>query len=100
VRASPLFFRFPVEGLIRVGAVEIALQLLRERYGPMLEFSDSPTIWESWMPCVRVGGKTFRGEFPSWVHSGGVSPAWIFLRYILGVSPIGPGFQRCRIRPQ
>ena len=99
-RSSPLFFHYPTEGLIRAGAVEPALRLMRERYGPMMEFSDAPSIWESWLPYVRVRGKDFRGESPSWVHSGGVSPAWTLSRYVLGVLPSKPGFQKCRIEPR
>ena len=101
VRASPLFLHYVVEGLIRAGAVGEALRVLSNRYETMVGFSEAPTIWESWWPFVRVRGARYRGELPSWAHTGGVGPAWTLSRRVLGVYPVGPGFrQGCRIEPR
>src|SRR5437763_643856 len=51
-RASPLYFYYVVEGLMKVGSGEFALKQLHERYAPMLDSSDSPTLWESWPNVV------------------------------------------------
>ena len=106
VRASPLFFNDVIEGLMQAGAVEEALALMRDRYAPMMDFTDSPTIWESFVPYVRIvrgvrQGERFgyTGTLPSFVHTGGVGSAWTMSRYVLGINPVGPGFQKCRIEP-
>jgi alpha-L-rhamnosidase len=90
-RATPLYFYYVVEGLIKVGASEIALQQVRERYEPMMRVSDFPTIWENWLDQA--------GPWESQVHTGGVGPVWTMSKHVLGVHPVGAGFRKCRIEP-
>jgi hypothetical protein len=102
---SPLNLYYVLEGLIKAGAPEKAQQIMRERYRPMLEFSDVPTMWESWNPYARergtlIGRELYVGELPSFIHSGSVGPAWTLSKHILGVYPEGAGFRKCRIEPQ
>jgi alpha-L-rhamnosidase len=104
-RPSPLNLYYVIEGLIKVGAAGTAQKLMCEQFQPMLGASDFPTIWESWSPYVRergalIGRELYVGELPSYLHSGGVGPAWTMSKHFLGVYPIGPGFQKCRIAPQ
>jgi hypothetical protein len=78
---------------------------MRERYAPMVEFSDVPTVWEFWMPFVRERGANVdrefgHGELAGLAHTGGVGPAWTLSKHVLGVYPVGAGFQGCRIEPQ
>ena len=103
--ATPLFYYYLAEGLIAAGATEAALQGIRDRYGPMIEGSDAPTVWEFWRPYVRERGARFghefgHGELAGLTHSAGVGPAWTLSKHVLGVYPVGPGFQKCRIEPQ
>jgi hypothetical protein len=90
-RATPLYFYYVVEGLIKHGAGDVALKQVRERYEPMLRVSDFPTIWENWLNQIGPGA--------SQVHSGGVGPAWTMSKHVLGVHPVGSGFRKCRIEP-
>ena len=95
VRATPLYFYYTLEGLLKQGAAEVALRQMRERYAPMIEASDVPTIWEKWKLY-----EPHKGLFWSQVHSGGVGPALTLSTHVLGVCPTEPGFQRCRIEPK
>jgi hypothetical protein len=76
-----------------------------------MESSDFPTIWEYWSPFVRSqegsfaertrnGKISFSGRVASPLHSQGAGPAWTLSKYVLGVAPIGAGFERCRIDPR
>jgi hypothetical protein len=47
VRASPLYYYYALEGLMKAGATDAALQQMRDLYAPMVEASDAPTIWET-----------------------------------------------------
>jgi alpha-L-rhamnosidase len=107
--STPLFFYYVLEALIKAGATETALKFMDERYVPMLEASDVPTMREFWSPYVRAwtpGGQItklklgYSGQLASPAHSGSVSPAWTLSKHILGVYPVGAGFQKCRIAPQ
>jgi len=97
VRASPLYFYYALEGLVRAGGADVALKQIRERYAPMIGASDVPTIWETWPDWVADAAY---GLLTSYVHSGGVGPTWTLSKHVLGVYPEGPGFRRCRIEPQ
>jgi alpha-L-rhamnosidase len=107
--ATPLYFYYVLEALIKAGATETALKFMDERYAPMLEASDVPTMREFWSPYIRAwtpGGQItelkqgYSGQLASPAHSGSVSPAWTLSKHILGVYPLGAGFQKCRIAPQ
>jgi hypothetical protein len=96
VRASPLYYYYALEGLMKAGATDAALKQMRDLYAPMVEASDAPTIWETWPDWVTDAAY---GLGTSYVHSGGVGPTWTLSKHVLGVYPVGPGFQKCRIEP-
>jgi alpha-L-rhamnosidase len=107
---TPIYVREVLWGMTKAGYLEAALELIRGRYGPMVEMFDNPTIWEGW--------RRFTGEDPiasdddferfkqgellrpharrSLVH-GGVGPALLLSQGVLGVQGIGAGFEECRI---
>jgi alpha-L-rhamnosidase len=104
VEATPLFHYYLLEGLIKAGADQTALREMRERYAPMIETSDAPTVWEFWTPFIRERGANVdrefgHGELAGLAHTGGVGPAWTLSKHVLGVYPVGDGFQQCRIEP-
>ena len=94
VRATPLYFHYVIEALLESGAVTAAVDGIRDRYAPMMQAFDVPTMWETW---DRFG---FYGTGASQVHSGSSGPAWTLSRCILGVYSEGPGFRSCRIEPK
>jgi len=105
VKATPLFHYYLIEGLIKAGEDEAALKEMRDRYGPMMDASDAPTVWEFWVPYARerganVGREFGNGELAGLTHSGGVGPCWTLSKHVLGVYPMGRGFQKCRIQPR
>lgn len=100
-RSTPLYFNYTLEGLMRVGAVDTAVTLMRSRYRDMVNASDAPTVWEFWSPNHRQNQQGQQGvQIASPIHSGSVGPAWVLSKHVLGVHPVGPGFRSCRIAPQ
>ena len=91
-RATPLYFYYVAEGLIRAGAATFALEQLRDRYRPMMNRSDFPTLWENWLNRIGPGA--------SQVHSGGAGAAWTLSRHVLGVQPADVRSGRWRIAPE
>ena len=101
---------FVVDGMMIAGAAAPAMKLMRDRYGPMLDWEDVPTIWEGWGPFTgsqaidsdttislqdqpRVAGQR------SLVHTSGCCVGYALSKRVLGVMPTGPGFATCEIRP-
>lgn len=91
VRGSPLFFYYTLEGLMRHGGEQVALDEMAKRYGPMLKVSNVPTIWERWEQAI--------GKDWAQIHNGAVGPALTLSKHVLGVEPVGAGFEKCRIAP-
>ena len=77
----------------------------------MLELMDNPTVWEAWGPFishhdpitsdeqVATRHQMRRAAPRSLTHVSAVGAGVALTTDLLGVTPTGPGFQTCRIRP-
>ena len=101
------------------GDVQGALDDMRAFWGGMLQMG-ATTFWEDfsvdWMEnaapideIVPEGKKDIHGDFGAYCYRGfrhslchgwSSGPATFLLRYVLGVKPLEPGFERVRVRPQ
>jgi hypothetical protein len=88
----PEYIYYVVEGLIKCGEVEYSYRYLADRYTPMVEASDFPTIWESWDGFMDYGGST--------IHGGSTGAAWTLTTHALGLTPLSDGFKQIRIAPE
>lgn len=84
---SPFMMSFSMEILVREGRFDELLQVIRARWGVMLDRGATAT-WE-----------TFSNP-RSWCHAWSATPAYFLSTYILGVSPVDVGYKRIRIAPQ
>jgi hypothetical protein len=87
--------QFLLEGLYEAGAADYALDLMRS------------TGERSWWNMIRVGSTVTMEAWDmkykpnsDWNHAWGAVPANIIPRFLWGIQPVEPGFQRVRIRPQ
>ncbi|MES3021612.1 MAG: hypothetical protein V4857_08485 [Pseudomonadota bacterium] len=86
VMANTFYGHFVGEALARHGRIDAALAQIRRRYGAMVE-QGATTLWEA------------RSSWASLCHGFSASPTYFLSRYILGVSPGAPGFERIRVSP-
>ncbi|KAF0182182.1 MAG: alpha-L-rhamnosidase N-terminal domain-containing protein [Hyphomonadaceae bacterium] len=86
VLANTFFSHFVYEALARAGRLDLALALMRERYGGMAS-RGATTLWEGFEPHTSLA------------HGFSATPTWQLSRHVLGVMPAAPGFARVRIRP-
>ena len=91
LRSTPLFIQYTFEGLMKAGAAEVALKQMRDKFAPMVEWSDTPTLWERWSWIL--------GSDTGSVHGGAAGVAWTLSTHVLGVHTEGVAFQKCRIEP-
>ena len=106
--ATPIHIREVFWGLVQSGHLEIALEMIRGRYGPMVNMFDNPTIWEGWRRFTGENAIVTDEDYEqrddrlrpagerSLVH-GGTAPALLLSREVLGVKSVGAGFRECRI---
>ena len=84
VMAQPGFMGFILAALREAGRSDLAIQLIRDRWAPMVE---SGTCWETW------SGRHSR------CHPWSTAPTAELPRILLGVRPIVRGWSKVRIDP-
>lgn len=87
--------QYLLEGLFQAGEAQAALKLLTSE-------SD-----RGWLNMIRAGATITLEAWDAkykpnldWNHAWGGAPANVLPRFLLGVTPLTPGFGRARIRPQ
>ncbi|MGD0864177.1 MAG: alpha-L-rhamnosidase N-terminal domain-containing protein [Rhizomicrobium sp.] len=86
VLANTFYSHFVYEALAKHGRLSDALQLMRQRFGPMLA-RGATTLWESFEPTASL------------CHGFSASPTYQLSHRILGVSPALPGYDRIAFAP-
>jgi alpha-L-rhamnosidase len=87
VLANTFYSHFVYCALARAGRFDLALRLIRERFGPMLA-RGATTLWESFEPTASL------------CHGFSASPVYQLSTHVLGVAPLVAGGTRIRITPQ
>ncbi len=86
VLANTFYSHFVYAALARAGRLDLALALMRERYGDMAA-RGATSLWEGFEPHTSLA------------HGFSATPTWQLSRHVLGVAPASPGFTRTWIRP-
>lgn len=86
VLANTFFSHFVYAAFAKAGRFDLALDLMRERYGAMMG-RGATTLWEGFEPHASLA------------HGFSATPTWQFARHILGVSPATPGFDTVHVAP-
>ncbi len=86
--ASPYMEKYVLESLFVLEAPQLALDRMRERFGPMIEAPNS-TLWEHW-----------KGESGSLNHSWSGGALTLLSAKVAGITPLEAGWTRFQVRPQ
>lgn len=87
--------QYLMEGLFENGAAEFAIELMvvdNDRSWRHMVESGTTITWEAWDQKYKPN--------QDWNHAWGAAPANLLPRYVLGVEPITPGWDRTRIAPR
>jgi alpha-L-rhamnosidase len=87
VLANTFFSHFVHRALCRAGRFDLSLEMMRTRYGRMLE-RGATTLWESFDPTASL------------CHGFSATPVYQLSTELLGVFPLADGFRRFRVAPQ
>jgi len=97
VSGSPFFMVNLLRALIKAGLKHRALDIIRKRYGHMLD-NGATTVWELWDLFKVENGKVNRMVSAS--HAWGSAPILFFVEGILGIEPLVKGFEKFTINPE
>lgn len=92
--ASPYMEKYVLEALFQMGAPDVAMQRMKERYAGMLSYKEYTTLFEGW----GVGAEGFGGGTVNHAWSGG--PLTLLSQKVCGIEPISPGFKTFQVKPQ
>ena len=88
---TPFFLSFALAALAKLGKYEAALDVIRREWGEMLD--------DGLKTCVE----TFKDERGLWgrsaAHAWSAAPAVFLKTEILGIKPIGPGYEKFTVEP-
>ncbi len=94
---SPFMLYFNCEVLTRQGRYQEMQQLIRERWGDMLD-RGATTTWETFRGFGK--GQEEGAWTRSWCHAWSATPAYFLSAYVLGIRPLTPGFKQAVIAPR
>ena len=83
--ASPFCEKFVLESLCVMGRVDLAVQRMLDRYGPMIT-DEVDTLWEH-----------FDKDAGTINHGWNANPLYIISKYVAGIQPVKAGFAEYRI---
>ena len=86
VTASPFFYAYVIEALIKAGLQSEALEIVSTKWGTSID-RGATTFWEFWEPTGSL------------CHAWSASPLYVLSQQLLGVMPVEPGWTRIQISP-
>lgn len=96
IKGSPYFMPVICRALMKFGMTRRALELIRGRYGTMIQ-SGATTVWEAWVLFHTDSAGKIR--FNSASHAWGSMPLVFFLEAVAGIEPLSEQFRTFRFKP-
>ncbi len=99
---TPYFKLFELMAFCKLGHMKEAQEYIRSYWGGMIELG-ATAIWEQFDPSEQGEEHYAMYDMPydrSLCHAWGSGPILIFGKYICGVTPIAPGYERFLVKPQ
>ena len=97
---EPFFTVFVLQALDRAGRFDLALQLIRDRWGRRMLDKGARSTYEEW----SCNGSWRSGEWAPIMrthsHAWSAAPAEFLVRNLIGLEILEPGGKRCRVNPQ
>ncbi|HEY8390924.1 MAG TPA: family 78 glycoside hydrolase catalytic domain, partial [Clostridia bacterium] len=93
VSGSPFFEFFRLEVYSSTKQYQKMYQAISDNWGFMID-AGSDTFWELWSG-ITLDGRMTRSHCHAW----SCAPVYFLTEYILGVSPLEPGYSKVKIKP-
>lgn len=97
--AQPFFTTVVVDGLRRIGRTDLALEVIRERWGGRMLDRGASSCFEEW----GINGSWRSGRYAGFMrtlsHAWSAHPASFLISGLAGIEILEPGCGRLRIRP-
>jgi hypothetical protein len=101
LECEPFFCVVVLAGLRRAGRIDLALQLIRDRWGRRFVETGHTSTLEEWHQSGswRGPGHSFYGMYRSLSHAWSAAPAEFLVRQLAGFEILQPGCGKVRLSP-
>jgi len=96
--AQPFFTSVVLDALARVGRMDLALAIIRQRWGRRMVERGATSTREEWGINGSWRSGTYRGFLRSLSHAWSAHPAAFLIRSLPGIEIVEPGCRAVRIR--
>ncbi|KAK8031908.1 hypothetical protein PG990_001642 [Apiospora arundinis] len=94
-RVYPFISYFEIAARFRAGKTDSALNQMRRMYGWMASQDPGITFWEG----IGKDGVPYEGAYTSMAHGWSTGIVPLCINYVLGVTPVSPGFLTWDVKP-
>jgi hypothetical protein len=98
--AQPFFTSVVLQALDRVGRFDLALALIRERWGERMVARGATSVFEEWGINGSWRSGSYNGFMRTQSHAWSGHPAEFLIRNLMGLEILAPGCGRVRIAPK
>jgi len=97
--AQPFFTSVLLDALARVGRTDLALEVIRDRWGTRMLDLGATSCYEEWGVNGSWRAGSYRGFMRTLSHAWSAHPAAFLIRTLPGIQIVEPGCGRLRISP-
>ncbi|MCX7804074.1 MAG: family 78 glycoside hydrolase catalytic domain [Planctomycetota bacterium] len=97
--AQPFFSAVSLAALRRIGRTDLALDLIRRRWGQRMLARGATSTWEEWYMNGSWRSGEFRGFLRSHSHAWSAGPADFLIRGLAGIEILEPGCAKIAVSP-
>lgn len=97
--AQPFFMAVILPALARAERMDLALELIRRRWGKRMLERGATSVYETWQENGRWRSNGFIGLLNSQSHAWSACPADFLIRHLLGLEVVEPGCRSIRLNP-
>jgi alpha-L-rhamnosidase len=98
--AQPFFTAVVLDALERAGRVDLALRLIRDRWGERMIARGATSTYEEWYQNGSWRDGEFKGFLRSHSHAWSAYPACFLIRSLMGLEILEPGCRKVCLNPQ
>jgi len=98
--AQPFFMAVVLGALDRAERFDLALDLIRTRWGKRMVAKGATSVYEEWYQNGSRRDGAFKGFLRSHSHAWSACPADVLIRNMLGVKILEPGCRKMRLKPK
>jgi len=98
--AQPFFTSVVLRALDRLGRFELALRIIRDRWGGRMLDRGAASTYEEWQTNGTWRSGEFRAIMRTHSHTWSAAPAEFLIRHLAGIEIAEPGCGKLRVHPR